>query len=205
MVDDLVTRGVTEPYRMFTSRAEYRLQLREDNADLRLTQTGRRLGLIDDVRWEKFCGKRDAIEREKARLRESFVSTNFGEKVRSAEYLRRPEVRHTEVADGVCVSPEVALQVEIQIKYEGYVERQRAEVARRKALEDTVIPSGFDYGAVRGLSVEVRQKLSGHRPQTLGQAGRISGVTPAAISLLAVHLKRIAREKDTDTPSFKTA
>ncbi len=203
MVDDLVTRGVTEPYRMFTSRAEFRLQLREDNADLRLTHSGRRLGLVDDFRWNAFCRKRDAIEREKARLISTFVSTSFGEKVRSLEYLRRPEVGYSDVA-GEGVPPDVAQQVEVQVKYEGYVERQRAEVARRKSLEQTAIPSTFDYGAVRGLSVEVRQKLSKHRPQTLGQAGRISGVTPAAISLLAVHLKR-SRTTDDNPPSLRTA
>jgi tRNA uridine 5-carboxymethylaminomethyl modification enzyme len=192
MVDDLVTRGVTEPYRMFTSRAEYRLQLREDNADLRLTETGRRLGLVDNARWDAFCRKREAIEREKARLSEMFVSTNSCEKVRASEYLRRPEAKYADVAADAGVAVDVAEQVEVQIKYEGYIERQRAEVARRKALEDMAIPVGFDYAAVRGLSVEARQKLSAHRPQTLGQAGRISGITPAAVSLLAVYLKRAA-------------
>ncbi len=203
MVDDLVTRGVTEPYRMFTSRAEFRLQLREDNADLRLTESGRRLGLVDDFRWDAFCRKRDAIERERARLSQTFVSTSFGDKVRCIEYLRRPEVRHSDVAGGG-VPSDVAEQVEVQVKYEGYVERQRAEVARRKSLEQTVIPSTFDYAAVRGLSVEVRHKLSMYQPQTLGQAGRISGVTPAAISLLAVHLKR-SRAKDDNPPALRTA
>ena len=204
MVDDLVTRGVTEPYRMFTSRAEYRLQLREDNADLRLTETGRRLGLVDDARWDAFCRKREAIEREKARLSGMCVSTNSGEKVRASEYLRRPEVKYADVASDAGVDADVAEQVEVQIKYEGYVERQRAEVARRKALEDMVIPGGFDYGAVRGLSVEARQKLSAHRPQTLGQAGRISGITPAAVSLLAVYLKRGAPALE-KPPSRRTA
>jgi tRNA uridine 5-carboxymethylaminomethyl modification enzyme len=205
MVDDLVTRGVTEPYRMFTSRAEYRLQLREDNADLRLTEAGRRLRLVDDARWTAFCRKRDAIEREKARLGSSFVSAGLVEKLRASEYLRRPEIRYADVAGEAPASPEVAEQVEIQIKYEGYVERQRAEVARRKSLEEMKIPDAFDYAMVRGLSVEARQKLSAHRPQTLGQAGRISGITPAAISLLAVYLKRSARAPETDTPSLKTA
>jgi tRNA uridine 5-carboxymethylaminomethyl modification enzyme len=203
MIDDLVTRGVTEPYRMFTSRAEYRLQLREDNADLRLTEAGRRLGLVDDRRWEAFARKREAIERELSRLERTFVSTGFGEKVRAIEYLRRPEVRYADLPAGPAVSAEVTEQVEVQTKYEGYVERQHAEVARRKALEEMAIPAGFDYAAVRGLSVEVRQKLSAQRPQTLGQAGRISGVTPAAISLLAVHLKRNAHGNE--TPSMKTA
>jgi tRNA uridine 5-carboxymethylaminomethyl modification enzyme len=206
MVDDLVTRGVSEPYRMFTSRAEYRLQLREDNADLRLTETGRRLGLVDDARWRAFCQKREAIERERMRLARTFVSTSSSEKVRAIEYLRRPEVRYAELADpAVPVAADVAEQLEVQVKYEGYVERQRAEVARRESLEEMPIPETFDYAAVRGLSVEVRQKLSVQRPQTLGQAGRISGVTPAAISLLAVHLKRNAGARKDDTPSVRTA
>jgi tRNA uridine 5-carboxymethylaminomethyl modification enzyme len=206
MADDLVTRGVTEPYRMFTSRAEYRLQLREDNADLRLTEIGRRLGLVDDRRWTAFCRKQEAIEREKARLNRTFVSTSFGEKVRAYDYLRRPRVSYKDVAGDPPECQEVAEEVEIQVKYEGYVERQRAEVARQGGLEDIAIPSDFDYGAVRGLSVEVRQKLLAHRPGTLGQAGRISGVTPAAISLLAVHLKRTGRLGRTgDEPSIRTA
>jgi tRNA uridine 5-carboxymethylaminomethyl modification enzyme len=205
MADDLVTRGVTEPYRMFTSRAEYRLQLREDNADLRLTQAGRRLGLVDDARWEAFSRKREAIEQEKARLSRTFVSTGSGEKIRAGELLRRPEARYADVSAEAPVAPEVAAQVEIQIKYEGYVERQRAEVARRRTVDDMAIPSGFDYAAVRGLSVEVRQKLTAQRPQTLGQAGRISGVTPAAISLLAVYLKRSVRPRGSEKPSIRTA
>ena len=205
MVDDLVTRGVTEPYRMFTSRAEYRLQLREDNADLRLTEVGRRLGLIDDARWETFCRKRDAIENEKARLERTFVSTSLSQKARSSDYLRRPEVRYADVAGEVSVGSDVAEQVEIQIKYQGYVERQRSEVMRRRSLENTAIPTGFDYTSVRGLSIEVQKKLSAHRPQTLGQAGRISGITPAALSLLAVHLKRKPPANDDDAPSIRTA
>jgi tRNA uridine 5-carboxymethylaminomethyl modification enzyme len=207
MVDDLVTRGVTEPYRMFTSRAEYRLQMREDNADLRLTEKGRELGAVDDLRWAAFCRKHEAIEAEKERLRSTFVSTSFREKIRSYDYLRRPEVKYSDVAGATPVEPDVAEQVEIQIKYEGYVERQRAEVARRQSLESLKIPSGFDYEGVRGLSVEARQKLAQHRPETLGQAGRISGVTPAAVSLLAVHLKRASAraESENEAPSLKTA
>ena len=204
LVDDLVTRGITEPYRMFTSRAEYRLQLREDNADLRLTEVGRSLGLVDDSRWDAFCRRRDAIDREKSRLSRTFVSTSFGENVRAIDYLRRPEVGYAEVAADADLPADVAQQVEVQVKYQGYVERQASEVARRKSLDGTKIPRGFDYGSVRGLSIEVRQKLAKHQPETLGQAGRISGVTPAAISLLAVHLKRI-RAKDDDAPSLKTA
>ena len=205
LVDDLVTRGVSEPYRMFTSRAEYRLQLREDNADLRLTETGRRLGLVDDARWEAFCRKRDAIEAEKERLRSMFVSASFPEKVRADEYLRRPEANYADVAGDSSAAPEVAQQVEVQIKYQGYVERQRAEVERRRALESLPLPVDFDYHTVRGLSAEVQQNLNRHRPQTLGQASRISGVTPAAIALLAVHLKRGFRRVEKTTPSTKTA
>ena len=205
MVDDLVTRGVTEPYRMFTSRAEYRLQLREDNADLRLTETGRRLALVDDARWQAFCEKREAIERERERLASSFVSTSYKEKVRSSEYLRRPEARYADVSGDRAVSREVAEQIEIQIKYEGYVERQRAEVARRKSLEEMKIPLELDYASVRGLSVEARQKLSAHRPETLGQAARISGITPAAISLLAVHLRKSGTAPPQNDAVMKTA
>jgi tRNA uridine 5-carboxymethylaminomethyl modification enzyme len=173
---------------------------------LRLTETGRRLGLVDDARWRAFCQKREAIERERMRLARTFVSTSSSEKVRAIEYLRRPEVRYAELADpAVPVAADVAEQLEVQVKYEGYVERQRAEVARRESLEEMPIPETFDYAAVRGLSVEVRQKLSVQRPQTLGQAGRISGVTPAAISLLAVHLKRNAGARKDDKPSVRTA
>jgi tRNA uridine 5-carboxymethylaminomethyl modification enzyme len=200
LIDDLITRGVTEPYRMFTSRAEYRLTLREDNADLRLTEIGRKLGVVDDVRWEFFDRKRDAIAREQERLRRTYVSAGFQQKLSALELLRRPEVRY---ADVVAVAgavdpppdPAVAEQVEIQAKYHGYIERQRGEVERRKELESLPLPGDFDYRGVRGLSTEVRQKLERHRPETLGQASRISGVTPAAISLLLVHLKRSAQPR----------
>ncbi|HZZ92595.1 MAG TPA: tRNA uridine-5-carboxymethylaminomethyl(34) synthesis enzyme MnmG [Usitatibacter sp.] len=209
LVDDLVTRGVSEPYRMFTSRAEYRLQLREDNADLRLTAKGRELGLVDDARWNHFCRKREAIELETARLRHVWarpqqippdiqVST-FG-KVLEREYslydlLRRPGVRYGQLAavlGAPAVTDEVAEQVEIEAKYAGYIERQKDEVARQAAQEGTPIPADMDYLAVRGLSREVQQKLSQHRPETIGQASRIQGMTPAAIALLLVHLKRRA-------------
>jgi tRNA uridine 5-carboxymethylaminomethyl modification enzyme len=210
LVDDLVTRGVTEPYRMFTSRAEYRLQLREDNADLRLTEAGRRLGLVDDRRWDAFCRKRDAIAAEIERLKSTWVNPAMVDQARAtallgqplerehslAELLRRPAVRHALLGPLTGVTAEidevVAEQAETTIKYAGYIDRQQEEVARRRDEEATPLPGDLDYAVVRGLSVEVRQKLELHRPQTVGQAGRISGVTPAAIALLLVHLKRRA-------------
>ena len=190
LVDDLVTRGVSEPYRMFTSRAEYRLQLREDNADLRLTAIGRELGVVDEERWSVFSRKQEAIAREQERLRTTYVSAGFREKHSQLELLRRPEVTYANLIGDGGIDPQVAQQVEIQAKYEGYIERQRQEVARRRELEDQRLPAQLDYAAVRGLSIEVQQKLTRHRPETIGQASRISGVTPAAISLLLVHLKR---------------
>jgi tRNA uridine 5-carboxymethylaminomethyl modification enzyme len=207
LVDDLVTRGVSEPYRMFTSRAEYRLQLREDNADARLTEKGRELGLVDDARWDRYGRKREAVQREAARLRRIWarpqnLSVNyqldtFG-KVLEREYslydlLRRPDVTYPMLApllDGAAASEEIAEQVEIDAKYAGYIERQREEVARQAAQESASIPADMDYLGVRGLSREVQQKLAQHRPETIGQASRIQGVTPAAIALLMVHLKR---------------
>jgi tRNA uridine 5-carboxymethylaminomethyl modification enzyme len=190
LVDDLVTRGVSEPYRMFTSRAEYRLQLREDNADLRLSETGRRLGVVDDARWAAFDRKRQAIEQETQRLLGVMVSTGSHEKRSAMELLRRPEVRYADVAEAGAVASEVAEQVEIQAKYAGYIDRQNAEVARRRDLDTLALPRDLDYRSVRGLSVEAQQKLNQQKPETLGQAARISGITPAAISLLLVHLKR---------------
>ena len=209
LVDDLITRGVSEPYRMFTSRAEYRLTLREDNADMRLTEIGRRLGLVDDRRWERFERKRDALAHELARLRSSWVSPKLIERHEyervlgqavEREYtlmdlLRRPEVSYKSLMTLPGTGPavddgEVAEQVEIQAKYQGYIERQQDEIARHEAQESMHLPLDFDYRTVRGLSIEVQQKLNQHRPQTVGQATRISGITPAAISLLLVHLKR---------------
>src|SRR5881296_479615 len=190
LVDDLVTRGVSEPYRMFTSRAEYRLMLREDNADLRLTEAGRHLGLVDDARWDAFNRKRDAVVREQERLKSTYVSAGFQQKQSLFELLRRPDVTYASLVEEPAVDSLVAAQVETQAKYEGYIERQREEVERRSKLETLALPSEIDYCAVRGLSVEVQQKLNRHRPQTVGQASRISGITPAAISLLLVHLKR---------------
>jgi tRNA uridine 5-carboxymethylaminomethyl modification enzyme len=176
---------------MFTSRAEYRLMLREDNADVRLTRAGRKLGLVDDIRWEAFSRKRDAIERETERLRSTYVSTSFQQRHSLADLLRRPEVTYKSLAmTGSDIDPSVAQQVETVIKYEGYVQRQREEVRRRRDLENLRLPPDIDYRQVRGLSVEVQQQLTRHRPETIGQAARISGITPAAISLLLVHLKR---------------
>jgi tRNA uridine 5-carboxymethylaminomethyl modification enzyme len=221
LADDLVTRGVSEPYRMFTSRAEYRLSLREDNADLRLTEIGRKLGLVDDVRWQTFCAKREAIERESARLKATLVGPKrFDEATLAAviagpmdrewpalELLRRPEVTYgglsglidRQGARPLATDPplprQVVEQIEIQAKYQGYIERQKDEVARHHAQEHAEIPQDIDYSQVRGLSTEVRQKLSSVMPQTLGQAGRISGVTPAAISLLWIHIKRMRAGK----------
>jgi tRNA uridine 5-carboxymethylaminomethyl modification enzyme len=190
LVDDLTTRGVSEPYRMFTSRAEYRLTLREDNADLRLTEVGRRLGLVDDQRWDAFNRKRDAIGAETERLRAMYVSAGFHKKTSIYEALRRPEIKYNGVVTDPVADPAVAEQVEIQAKYEGYIARQRDEVERRKNAETTRLPAELDYREVRGLSTEAQQKLNRHRPETIGQASRISGITPAAISLLLVHLKR---------------
>ena len=209
LVDDLITRGVSEPYRMFTSRAEYRLQLREDNADLRLTEHGRRLGVVDDARWDAFCRKRDAIAAETERLKSTFVHPNVVaresavrvlgqplERERTlADLLRRPGVTyrtlHTLEGAGAGDADEaVAEQVEIATKYAGYIDRQQTEVARQIGHESLALPHDLDYRTVRGLSIEVQQKLNTHRPETLGQAARLSGVTPAAVSLLLVHVKR---------------
>jgi tRNA uridine 5-carboxymethylaminomethyl modification enzyme len=208
LVDDLITRGASEPYRMFTSRAEYRLQLREDNADLRLTETGRRLGVVDDARWEHFCRKRDAVAGETERLGSTRIGPQqvdresaervFGQPLERehslSELLRRPGVSYaalmTLLGERGVPDPAVAEQVEIATKYAGYIERQQEEIERRAAQEEQRLPPELDYARVRGLSVEVQQKLNEHRPETVGQAARISGVTPAAISLLLVHLKR---------------
>ena len=227
LVDDLITKGVSEPYRMFTSRAEYRLQLREDNADSRLTETGRQLGLVDDRRWDAFCRKRDAVSRETERLSALWVSPknlSAGEAQRVlgkaieheyslADLLRRPGISHAdlmsleggryaEMAAAPTVSRETSLQdetllgatvieqVEIAAKYSGYIDRQKDEVDRAAHFEHLCLPASLDYLQVAALSYEVRQQLAQHRPQTLGQASRMSGVTPAAISLLLIHLKK---------------
>lgn len=207
LVDDLVTRGVTEPYRMFTSRAEFRLQLREDNADMRLTETGYRLGLVSEERWQAFAAKREAIETEKTRLRNTWISPGTLSKLQTPDQpaddrsyslydlLRRPEIGYAELVSlsdkgQSVIDSQVAQQVEIDVKYEGYIERQRQEVVRHAQHEAMILPKDMDYRAVRGLSNEVTQKLNQHQPETIGQAARISGITPAAISLLLVHLKR---------------
>jgi tRNA uridine 5-carboxymethylaminomethyl modification enzyme len=198
LVDDLVTQGVSEPYRMFTSRAEYRLTLREDNADLRLTEIGRNLGLVDDARWDAFSRKREAIYREEERLKSEFVSAGSHKTVSKYDVLRRPEAKYADVAGDSSIDAAAASQVEIRAKYEGYIERQRVEVARRQENETLALPQELDYAGVKGLSKEAQQKLNRHRPETIGQASRISGITPAAISLLLVHLKRgFAAQKKT--------
>ncbi len=211
LVDDLITRGVSEPYRMFTSRAEYRLSLREDNADQRLTEQGRELGLVDDCRWEAFSRKREAIAAEEERLKSTWVNpailpSEEAERVLGKaieheyslfELLRRPEVRYHSLltlspAGQGLADPLLIEQLEIAAKYQGYITRQQEEVARAASHEETALPEDLDYESVAGLSNEVRQKLKQHRPQTIGQASRIQGVTPAAISLLLIHLKRLA-------------
>ncbi|MFJ4375975.1 tRNA uridine-5-carboxymethylaminomethyl(34) synthesis enzyme MnmG [Pseudomonas japonica] len=207
LVDDLITLGTQEPYRMFTSRAEYRLILREDNADLRLTEKGRELGLVDDARWAAFSAKREGIEREEQRLKSTWVrpgteqgsaiAERFGTPL-AHEYnllnlLSRPEIDYAglvEVTGGSDASDQVAEQVEIKTKYAGYIDRQQEEIARLRASEDTRLPEDIDYASISGLSKEIQGKLGQTRPETLGQASRIPGVTPAAISLLLIHLKK---------------
>ena len=214
LVDDLVTQGVQEPYRMFTSRAEYRLSLREDNADLRLTEIGRQLGCVGDVQWEHFEHRREAIARELERLKSTWVSPRIIAEAEAkrvlgkgiereyalTDLLRRPDVSYMQLMsltgvdgrrfDDPSLDPTVAEQVEIQVKYAGYIDRQAKEVERHDHYENLKLPEGLDYLTVKALSIEVRQKLAKHRPETLGQASRIAGVTPAAISLLLVHLKK---------------
>ena len=209
LIDDLITRGTSEPYRMFTSRAEYRLLLREDNADLRLTAKGRELGLVDDVRWRAFEEKRVAIEAETVRLKSTWVrpetlpdtdaqrvlGTGITHEYCLMDLLRRPDVTYASLmtlpnADAGVTDPKVAEQVEIQAKYAGYIDRQHDEIERSRRNEETHLPMDLDYDRVLSLSSEVRQKLNAQRPDTLGQAARIPGVTPAAISLLLVHLKK---------------
>jgi tRNA uridine 5-carboxymethylaminomethyl modification enzyme len=219
-VDDLITRGVTEPYRMFTSRAEYRLSLREDNADMRLTEQGRRLGLVDDVRWTMFSRKRDEVAAEIERLKSTWINPRtlaihtaealLGKQV-EREYslydlLKRPQVSYSALMnlakdDGNLVAgPGIqdtvsAEQVEIQVKYEGYVNKQQEDVEKQAAQEGQIIPQDIDYDSISSMSIEVRQRLKAAKPETVGQASRISGITPAAISLLLIHIKRMHYQK----------
>lgn len=214
LVDDLITHGTTEPYRMFTSRAEYRLQLREDNADLRLTGVGRAMGLVDDARWARFSSKQEAVLRETARLsalwatpgnalgREvvDILGVPMSRETNVLDLIKRPELSYAALMRVPTLGPgvddaQVAEQVEIGVKYAGYLDRQRDEIARQQRHETTPIPEGFDYAGVRGLSMEVQQKLERVRPQSIGQAQRIPGMTPAAISLLLVHLERARRSQ----------
>jgi len=225
LVDDLITRGVQEPYRMFTSRAEYRLSLREDNADMRLTPVGRELGLVDDCRWEVFCRKQEAVSRETSRLQDIWIGPkheaaplvsellgqDLSHECNLTELLRRPGITYeaiTSLGDGlwspgtldddVGLAAQISDQVEISVKYQGYIERQALEIARQEHNESFPLPEALDYSSVLGLSKEVQQKLNQHKPETLGQAGRISGITPAALSLLLVHLKKgLGRTKET--------
>ncbi|MBU3600011.1 tRNA uridine-5-carboxymethylaminomethyl(34) synthesis enzyme MnmG [Polynucleobacter sp. 30F-ANTBAC] len=217
LVDDLITKGVLEPYRMFTSRAEYRLSLREDNADDRLTEIGRDLGLVDDRRWDFFCKKQEAVSRETERLRSTWVSPKILSAAESeallgqvitheynlADLLRRPGVTYHQLttamngrwspgvlADDVVLNDQITEQVEIGIKYQGYIDRQAIEIARHSYHEEMVLPGEIDYADVHGLSTEAQQKLNLHKPATLGQAARIAGVTPATISILLIHLKK---------------
>ena len=209
LIDDLTTNGVLEPYRMFTSRAEYRLQLREDNADLRLTERGRELGLVDDARWRHFSEKREAIERESSRLKalwaapgnalgrevEETLGVAVSRETSAHDLLRRPEMDYARLTRVASIGPgvddpRVAEQVEVQAKYAGYLDRQAEEIERQRRSEETAIPPDFSYDGISGLSVEVRTRLERARPETIGQAMRVSGITPAAISLLLVHIKR---------------
>ncbi|MGD8557967.1 MAG: tRNA uridine-5-carboxymethylaminomethyl(34) synthesis enzyme MnmG [Chromatiales bacterium] len=209
LVDDLVTLGTLEPYRMFTSRAEFRLLLREDNADLRLTEKGRELGLVDDLRWQAFCEKREAIEKEQQRLRAHLVrpadlsaeqahdllNDELRRETRALDLLSRPQLDYRKLMtiEGVGPGhpdPKVAEQVEIQAKYAGYIDRQHLEIARTRESAGMQLPEDFDYARVQGLSAELREKFQQHNPSTVGQAARIPGVTPAAVSLLVIHLKR---------------
>jgi len=209
LIDDLVTQGTREPYRMFTSRAEYRLQLREDNADLRLTETGRQLGLVDDRRWQAFEDKRTAIETEQKRLGSIWVTpdNDFGrslkkqlgvvlsKEAKALDLLKRPEISYSDLMKVAGLGPgssdvKVAEQVDVQVRYAGYLTRQAGEVERNQRNESTLIPAGFDYTRVRGLSAELAEKLQKTLPESIGQAARMPGMTPAAISLLLVYLKR---------------
>jgi tRNA uridine 5-carboxymethylaminomethyl modification enzyme len=219
LVDDLITTGVTEPYRMFTSRAEYRLQLREDNADMRLTEVGRKLGLVDDARWALFSRKQEAVTKEQKRLKKTFVQpANVSRETQQAvlgkvleheyslfELLRRPEVSYQGLLDLIpadeVLSEDVKEQVEIAAKYQGYIDRQKEEITKQKDSEHIKLGEAIDYHQVHGLSIEARQKLTQHKPETIGQAGRISGITPATISILMIYMKRKFKKESTPIDS----
>jgi tRNA uridine 5-carboxymethylaminomethyl modification enzyme len=209
LIDDLATLGTKEPYRMFTSRAEYRLLLREDNADIRLTEKGRALGLVDDLRWQRFNEKMENVELERQRLRSTWLQkdhpavaqvntllkTPLSRENSLEDLIRRPEVRYDDLVAIEGLGPKLAdkqaaEQIEIQIKYAGYIDRQLDEIAKKKRHENTLIPRDYDFSQISGLSNEVVAKLSDSRPETIGKASRISGITPAAISLLLVYLKK---------------
>ena len=208
MIDDLITLGAQEPYRMFTSRAEYRLTLREDNADARLTETGRQLGLVDDIRWQAFCEKQEIIAREQQRLATTYIQADSAAAAKINEKLQKPLSHEYSLAD-LLKRPELTLddisaatrtniahqqakeQLEISAKYAGYIDRQKDDIEKLRRHESTLIPDDFDFAAVSGLSNEVIQKLSDARPNNLGRASRVPGVTPAAISLLLVYLKKL--------------
>ena len=212
LVDDLITMGTVEPYRMFTSRAEYRLLLRQDNADLRLTEKGRGVGLIGEERWRAFCEKKEAIESEQQRLKSNWIQVNslianeinskfetpLSHEYNMLDLLKRPELKYHDLVkpdDPLSAPQDVAEQIEIQAKYSGYIDRQKQEIAKLHRQEDTKIPTSLKFNQIQGLSNEVKQKLFDIKPETLAQASRIPGITPAAISILLVYLKKHSEKK----------